>query len=131
MISNYLILMSMTCVENAGNDPISLAEVPPPSIQIPLDYDHNIDYSFSGYSKTFTSRRSLPSLIHAAEVVRVFGYAVSIPLQTLVQFHDCPVHLIMLRLALLAPRDLHHHQSLIATWLKPYISVSQSKQSIR
>jgi hypothetical protein len=82
MISKYLILMSMTCVENAGNDPTSLAEVPlthPDS----LDYDHIIDYSLSGYSKIFTSRRSLPSLLHVAEVVRVFGCVVSIPLQTL------------------------------------------------
>jgi hypothetical protein len=109
MISNYLILMSMTCVETAGNDPTSLAEVPlirPDS----LHYDHSTDYSLLGYSKIFTSRRSLPSLLHAAEVVRVFGCAVSIPLQTLVLFHGCPVHLVMSCLVLLfAPRDLHHH----------------------
>jgi hypothetical protein len=83
MISNYLILMSMTCVETAGNDPTSLAEVPLPS-RFPLDYDHSTDYSLSGYSKNFTSRRSPPSLLHATEVVRVFGCAVSILLQTLV-----------------------------------------------
>jgi hypothetical protein len=57
---------------------------PPSSIQVLLDYDHSVDYSLLGYSKNFTGRRSLPSLIHAAEVVRVLGCAVSIPLQTLI-----------------------------------------------
>lgn len=74
MISKYLILMSMTCVESAGNDPTSLAEVPVIHLDF-LDYDHLIDYSLSGYSKIFTSRRFLPSLLQAAEVVGVFGDA--------------------------------------------------------
>jgi hypothetical protein len=78
MISKYLILMSMTCVETAGNDPTSLAEVPLLHPDF-LDYDHIIDYNLSGYSKIFTIWRSLPSLLHAAEVVRVFRCAVFTP----------------------------------------------------
>ena len=54
MISKYLILMSMTCVKTAGNDPTSLAEALIHSNS--LDYDRIIDYSLLGYSKKFTSR---------------------------------------------------------------------------
>jgi len=64
MISKYLILMSMTCAETQEMTPRGpfLTEAPlirPDS----LDCDHSTDYSLSGYSINFTSRRSLPSFM--------------------------------------------------------------------
>jgi hypothetical protein len=82
MIPKYLILMSMTCVETAGNDPTSLAEAP--LIQILLTMTNALTTVFSGYSDIFVSQRSLPSLLLTIEEVQVFECAVSI--HTLVLF---------------------------------------------
>ena len=109
MISKYLILMSMTCAENAGNDPTSLAEAPLIHPNYPMTMSTALtDYSLLGYSEIFTSRRSLFFVTSCRRGGSSFSDApVSIPLQTL-SFISCPVHLVMLRLVLPAPRDLHH-----------------------
>ena len=130
MISKYLILMSMTCAETQEMTPRGLLQTEAPLFRPDsLDCDHSTDYSLSGYSKNFTSRRSLPSCRRCASGFRMRRFH---PLQTLVLFHGFPVHLVMLRLVLRpSPRDLHHHQSLIVTGVKPYIIASRLKCSDR
>ena len=112
MISKFLILMSMTCVETVGNDSNRAFSMLRPSLlSVSLNYDHSIDFSLSRSQWLFTSRRSLPSLLHTTGDASFRGRNFHAP-QALVLFHGCLVHVLYIV-------------------VKPNIGVSQSKYSDR
>lgn len=92
MISKYLILMSMTCVETAGNDPTPSMLRPPSPFQIPLIMITALTIVFQ-VTVIFSQAgdRFLPSCCRCGLSFRIRNF---FPTMNTSLFHGCPVHLV-------------------------------------
>lgn len=99
MISKYLILMSMTCVKTAGNDPTSPLLRPPSPFQIPLTMITALTIVFQVTVMFLQAGdRFLSSCCRCGLSFWVRNF---FPTTNASFFQCCPIHFVMLRLVIL------------------------------